>query len=232
MILYVNGDSNTAAGEAVNDYCFAQDDSKYHDYGRVPHPDNLAVSWGQNLANKLDYSFYCDAESASSNQRIIRTTLDYLNNHKTPSLIVIGWSTWEREEWEHDGIWWQVNAGGIGDDWPDTIKQRYKNWVVNLDYQTRMNHQHRELHNFHTLLEHRGIPHYFFTCYEPFTKLEQLDWNGCYLEPYNHNYTFYSWCQNQGFEPVKPNSYHFGADAHATWAEFLYTKITESGLTK
>ncbi len=26
MILYVNGDSHSAGAEAVNDYCFAQDD--------------------------------------------------------------------------------------------------------------------------------------------------------------------------------------------------------------
>ena len=44
MILYVNGDSHTAGAEAVNPYAFAEDDPNLTHLGRLPHPDNLAVS--------------------------------------------------------------------------------------------------------------------------------------------------------------------------------------------
>jgi hypothetical protein len=44
MILYVNGDSHTAAAEAVNPHAFAEDDSALFYLGRAPHPENLAVS--------------------------------------------------------------------------------------------------------------------------------------------------------------------------------------------
>jgi hypothetical protein len=50
MILYVNGDSHTAAAEAVTPHCFAQDEGDLYLLGRRPHPANLAVSWGQKLA--------------------------------------------------------------------------------------------------------------------------------------------------------------------------------------
>jgi membrane-bound lytic murein transglycosylase B len=78
-------------------------------------------------------NIYCQAESASSNARIIRTTREYLEKN-TPAYVIIGWSTWEREEWIHDGKYWQVNAGGIGEDWPEVIKFKYKNWIA---YQAR-----------------------------------------------------------------------------------------------
>jgi hypothetical protein len=233
MILYVNGDSHTAAGEAVNSYCFAEDDPKLWAFGRAPHPDNLKISWGQRLADRLGAILHCDAESASSNARIVRTTEEYILHHHIPDLLVIGWSTWEREEWFHKDRYYQVNAGGVGQDWPEEIKERYKKWMVDLDYQAHVNKQHRAIHNFHKFLDKHGINHYFFTCYEPFTNVTtELDWNQCYLNPYDKNSTYYNWCKQQGFKTVNPNSYHFGPDAHAAWADFLYPQIVQSCLTK
>ena len=78
MILYVNGDSHAAAAEAVNAHAFAEDDPALFYLGRAPHPKNLAVSWGKVLSLALRSGFRCDAESASSNSRIIRTTREWL----------------------------------------------------------------------------------------------------------------------------------------------------------
>jgi len=57
MILYVNGDSHTAAAEAVNAHAFAEDDSALRYLGRLPHPDNLAVSWGRIVADSAKAIF-------------------------------------------------------------------------------------------------------------------------------------------------------------------------------
>jgi hypothetical protein len=134
MILYVNGDSHSSAAEAVNRHAFAHDDSKYwqSEFFNKPHPDNLAVSYGKKLADAIGAELHCGALAAASNYRIIRTTKEYLQDNK-PDLIVIGWSTWEREEWLHNDIYWQVNAGGVGHDWPDVIKERYVSYISNLE---------------------------------------------------------------------------------------------------
>ena len=234
MIIYINGDSHSAAAEAVNNHAFAEDDPMFWALGRRPHPDNERVSYGCHIANKLGAILHCDAESASSNARIERTTKDYIRDFGKPDLILIGWSTWEREEWWDQGTmrYWQVNAGGVGEDWPAAIKEQYKRWVSDVDYQGKINKAHRAIHNFHLKLQDAGIHHYFFTCYEPFTDVEPLDWNGCYLQPYDKNYTYYNWCKNQGFKTVNPTSYHYGADAHEAWAEFLYPRIVQSCLTR
>jgi hypothetical protein len=161
MILYVNGDSHSAGAEAVNDYCFAEDDSLYYSLGRIPHPDNERVSYGCLLANELGAILHCDAESASSNSRILRTTREYIKNF-TPNAIIIGWSTWEREEWLHDDIWWQVNAGGVGHDWPDPIKEKYKDYISNLDWGHAEKNAHKQIFEFHEELSDLKIPHLFF----------------------------------------------------------------------
>lgn len=231
MILYVNGDSNTAAAEAVNSFAFAEDDPLYHSLGRQPHPDNLDVSYGCELANMLGAVLDCDAESASSNYRIIRTTLDYLNQNR-PDLLVIGWATWEREEWEHNGKLWQINAGGIGEDWPEEIKQRYRTWIDRIDYQQAVEANHVAIHSLHQVLESLDIPHLFFTCFEPFDSVPHFDWHGAYIEPYDPAFTYYNWLTQQGFQTRGPESYHFGPDAHRAWARFLYQNFVQNILTK
>ena len=61
LILYVNGDSHSAAGEASNNYCFANDDLQFQHLGRKPHPDNLKVSYAKLLSIDLDAKLDIDA---------------------------------------------------------------------------------------------------------------------------------------------------------------------------
>lgn len=241
-ILYVNGDSHSAGAEAVNPYCFAEDDPLLWAMGRKPHPDNERASYGCQIANELGAILHCDAESASSNSRIIRTTDEYLFNEDvsqrfTPDLVIIGWSTWEREEWYNNGVYYQVTASGT-DTLPENMQTQYKEWVVNQNQVTRdqcMLRWHTLIHRYHKKLQNANIPHLFFNTYSDFSAIrnkqvlseasnvvpEEFDWEGCYLDPYDKNYTYYYWCLEKGFKTVNPHSYHFGPNAHDAWAEFL-----------
>jgi hypothetical protein len=224
LILYVNGDSHSAGAEAMNSFAFANDDPLYYALGRQPHPDNERVSYGCLLANDLYAVLYCDAESASSNDRIIRTTKEYLKDN-TPDAIVIGWSTWEREEWLENDTYWQINAGGIGSDWPDTIKHRYHDWITGLDHKKKEQEAHDKIWAFHQELS--DIPHLFFNSYLALDFTEHRDWGNNYLYPYDDAYTYYHWLSNQGYHTVNPKSYHYGPDAHRAWAEFLVLHLTK-----
>jgi hypothetical protein len=229
LILYVNGDSHSAGAEAVNSFAFANDDPQYKYLGRVPHPDNLFVSYGNVLAKNLSAELYCDAESASSNDRIIRTTRHYLKNN-CPDLIVIGWSTWEREEWLYEGQYWQINAGGIGDDWPDAIKQQYKHWIQTIDHQQKEQEAQDKIWALHQELA--DIPHLFFNTYSTLKSTVILDWGSNYLSPYDQSQTYYSWLKANGIKTIDHNSHHFGSDAHLVWANHLTKVINESIITK
>ena len=109
MMLYINGDSHTAAAECVTPYVVAEDDPRLFYLGKAPHPDNLASSWGKLLSQALRSAFRCDAENNSSNSRIIQVTQEWLKGagHGHPDLlIIIQWSTWETSsQQEHDAIW-------------------------------------------------------------------------------------------------------------------------------
>lgn len=230
MILYVNGDSHSAGAETVNNYCFADDDKRYSHFGRKAHPDCVKLSYGQLLANKMGAEFICDAESGSSNDRIIRTTRGYLKTNK-PDLIIIGWATWEREEWLCDDVYWQVSAGGVGFDWPNEIKQQYKEWVIHETEFDVINQKlikvHKQIHDFHMELESSGIPHLFFNTYLDFSHIVHMekptfDWGNSYIDPYEQSQTFFYWLKENGFKTVNSQSYHYGADAHVAWADRLF----------
>ena len=230
MILYVNGDSHTAAAEAVNPYAFAEDDGQYFYMGRVAHPDNLAVSWGKLLSLSLRSGFHCAAESASSNARIIRTTREWLDTRISNNdiVIIIQWSTWEREEWLIDNIYYQINASGV-DDIPASHQQQYKEYIANIDWQHRTEQAHNDIWNFHKELQAQNIKHVFFNGNNDFSKIQnQKDWKKSYIAPYDPTMTFDAVVRRQGFQTVASNSWHFGQEAHSFFHRFMLKYIIDN----
>ena len=232
MKLVVNGDSHTAGAEIANTYAFAEDDGRYIHMGRIPHPDNLPLTWGHLLSKPLKAKFHCLAESASSNQRILRTTREYIDqyNSREELFIVIGWSTWERQEWLIDGTYYQVNASGI-DDVPDSHKTKYKQFIADINWLKCTQQAHADIWKFHKELEDKNIKHLFFNCNSHFGDIKkQKKWGQSYLDPYNYKETFDYWLTDQGCNKVSKDSYHYGRDAHNLWKTKILQIIIDNKL--
>lgn len=233
MILYVNGDSHSAGAELVENYAFANDDPVYKHLGRRPHPDCIPHTYGYKLAQTLNAGFYLDAESGSSNARILRTTQQFLQeNRKQDVFVLIGWSSWDREEWEHNKDYLQVTAGGT-DSVPESMEEEYKEWVVKQTMQELDRKQlewHTKIYELHTTLQDAGIAHLFFNTYSWFRSHVQdpLDWHNCYLDPYDEEGTYNSWCLQNKYKPVRYGSYHYGRDAHIGWYKHLLPRLTNT----
>jgi len=231
MILYVNGDSHTAAAEAVNPYAFAEDDPTLTHLGRVAHPANLAVSWGRLLSLTLKAGFHLAAESASSNTRMLRTTRDWLHQQVTydDMLVIIQWSTWEREEWLYDGVYYQVGASGI-DDVPQALQEKYRNFVVSTDWEQKTQEAHDEIWKFHQELSDQGVRHIFFNGNNDFGRIaDRQDWGANYIGPYDPKMTYDAIIRAGGIDTVAPNSWHFGRDGHSHFHRFLLNYIMSNG---
>jgi hypothetical protein len=231
MILYVNGDSHTAAAEAVNPHAFSEDDSALVYLGRTPHPENLEVSWGKLLSLSLRAGFHCAAESASSNSRIIRTTRGWLTEKRSidsNQLIIIQWSTWEREEWLYNGIYYQVGASGT-DSVPPEAQEKYRNYIIGVDWKQKTQDAHREIWEFHQELSDLGVRHIFFNGNNNFSKiLDQKDWGTNYIGPYDSKSTFDAIIRSQGIDTVMPGSWHFGRDGHSAFHRFILDYIIKN----
>ena len=211
MILYVNGDSHSCG----------------HDAGG---PD---FSYGKHVADAIGYQFVCDAEPSVCNDRIIRRTKEYLQNNR-PDFLIIGWSTWEREEWVWEGTAYHVTASGH-DQLPEELHTKYKEYVISYAYkhvqmQKEVENYHK-IWQFHLELDQLQIPHVFFNTFshflytDPTTKEE--DWGPFYIDPYDRNMTFYFWLKNQGFELVNPKWHHYDANGQRAWSQLLLPKIKE-----
>jgi hypothetical protein len=232
MILYVNGDSHTAAAEAVNSHAFAEDDSNLGYLGRIPHPDNLAVSWGKLLSKTIKAGFHCGAESASSNARILRTSREWLKQQTNYNdiLMIIQWSTWEREEWLHNGTYYQVGSSGI-DHVPQDLQEKYKHFVIGTDWKSKTQQAHKEIWQFHQELQDQNIKHIFFNGNNDFGKIaDRLDWGVSYVGPYDSNQTYNALIRAQGIDTVTPNSWHFGRDGHSYFHRFMLQYIIANKL--
>lgn len=228
MILYVNGDSHTAGAEAVNVHAFAEDDSQYFYLGRAPHPENLAVSWGKQLSLTLNAAFHCAAESGSSNARILRTTREWMANQPkvdAHQLIIVQWSTWEREEWLHNGTYYQVGASGT-DHVPQELQEKYRQFVIGTDWQSKTQQAHEDIWHLHEELQAQGIQHIFFNGNNHFGSIKhRRDWGSSYIGPYDANLTFDAIIRARGIDTVMPDSWHFGQDGHSAFHRFILDHI-------
>jgi hypothetical protein len=199
--------------------------------GRAPHPDNLEQSFSKLLSNRLSTGLVCNAESASSNDRIIRTTKQWMKKFAHElyrTFLVIQWSTWEREEWLIDDIYYQVNASGI-DVVPNSHQQKYKEYIANIDWQKKTDGAHKSIWKFHTELKKQGIKHLFFNGNNNFSKIKKhKEWGTSYIDPYGD--TTYNTIVGAKCETVSPASWHYGADGHRVWAQFLTKYIVDNKL--
>ena len=210
MILYVNGDSHSAG----------------HDAG------GPEFAYGRHIANALNAEYVCDAVPGCSNQTIIDRTRRYLEKNN-PDFLIIGWSTWERETWHWEGCDYNITASGT-DSVPPALKEKYKQWVIDQDlpevqWQREYN-AHDEIWKFHQELSDKNVSHLFFNCYHHFFYIERqnrtrYEWGANYIDPYDQNMTYYFWLDHQGYKPANPEFYHYSADAHEAWADFLLPKV-------
>jgi hypothetical protein len=204
------------------------------------------VSFGCELANWLNAILYLDAQSGGSNARIIRTTRNWIEQQTSLDdvFVLIQWSTWERQEWLHNGEWWQVNASGT-DHVPPELIERYKQFVANIDWVSATRQAHQDIWEMHQYLKDLNVKHLFFSgnshfeipyCNEQnltvpiIAESDRYDWDHCYIGPYDHTKTYNFVLQQQGFATVNPESWHFGPDAHCFWGEYLLQYIKSNKL--
>ena len=234
LTLYVNGDSHAAAAECVNTHAWACDDELYWGLGQRPHPDNERASFGCEMANQLYAILELDAQAGGSNARIMRTTRAWISQ-QTPEVlsntfVVLQWSTWERQEWLIDGEYIQINASGV-DHVPESHQPQYREFVANIDWSACESQAHAEIHRFHLELQDQNIAHMMFNGNSHFESQPlYYNWHNCYMNPYDPGRTYDRVLKNNGFATVNPASWHFGADAHCFWAEYLLQYINANNL--
>ena len=243
-LIYINGDSHAAASECVTNHAWSEDDAKLPRSGRGPHPDNEAASFGAMFAEKLNIKRINQSQGGGSNDRIIRVTRNWIKENKNKLnqvFMIIQWSTWERTEWFYNNEWWQVNGSGT-DYVPNELRDRYKQFIINIDWKSVTQRAHEQIWQFHNEINELNIPHLFFNGNNHFGGFyvenrlhlpiipNHYDWGRCYIDPYSSKGTYSEILKSHGFSTVSPNSWHFGKDAHCFWADYMLAYIERNQL--
>ena len=206
MKLYVNGDSHAAGAELES--------------GKQSFAEIVAEYFGLTLVNQ--------ARGGCSNSRIIRTSKEWLEHHDA-ALVLIGWSTWEREEWMYGNQWYQINVGAF-DTLPVPLRQRYRQWVTETSREKMMNQGsewHDNIYNWHKEINQ---PHVFFNTMFSFFCDKQQEWDASFLDPYSAENSYYWYLKNKNIKTVTKQSYHYGAEGHRVWADRLIQHIEQNNL--
>jgi hypothetical protein len=210
MILYVNGDSHSNGTDLVD----------------------TSLGWANLLAKKLNLTLVNDAKSGGSNPRILRTAGNF-TTHSNPNniFVVIGWTSWEREEWQVGQTYYDVNAGGH-DALPENLELKYKTWVTEQNDDERICKSritHEYIHKLHRHYKEKRIPHLFFNAVMPFqhnlTDTQVTDWHDNFLGPYDNDLSYYWYLKKAGHKHTKFN--HYPETAQVEWADLLYKYIVD-----
>jgi hypothetical protein len=125
------------------------------------------------------------------------------------------------EEWEYNGVTYQVNGSGI-DQVPVEAQERYRNYIIGLDWRAKTQQAHRDIWAFHQELLDQNIPHVFFNGNNDFSSVtDKKDWGVNYIGPYDPASTYHAQLQAAGIETVMPDSYHYGRNGHSWWFKHL-----------
>ena len=149
------------------------------------------------------------------------------------TVVIIQWTTWEREEWEHEGKFYNIM-----ENWykhlPPELEQRYHEWIKLLnpdDLAEKSRILHDKIYDLHCVLKTKNIPHLFFNGNNHFEGLlDQRDWGVNYMNPYDSNLTYDAILRQTGYKTVNEKSWHFGEDAHRFWAQFMLKYVYANNL--
>jgi len=215
--IYVNGDSHIA-GAYLND---------------LYRPD---VSFAGLIAKLNNLEYVNEAMAGGSNDRIIRTSKEYLiNADPSSTAVMILWSTFERTEWFYENEWHQISGQPLYE--PNSNHRLNKLWKDYTDafwhdtkekqsifYFSRSIETQYKIKEFSEWLKRRKFKHLFGHAHSSFFYKKsgfEIGWDDIWLfnKPYDHSVTFCNKSLEFGYKPDQ--AWHFDDQAHKNYANYI-----------
>jgi len=196
-----------------------------------PDPDNMVAQF----AAFQDQPYKCWSKNGASNYWI-ETHIEYFladRNWSRDTLLFVGWTSAEREEWP-----WLYNnvsvCGGPDFGMPEPMRARFNQWKQGLteEYQKQcINLWHDRIYHMHLRLRTLGVRHLFWMTYDNFKSVEgQRDWHGNFFQPYDWDGCMVRYLSSKNIAPIDGDPFHYGSEAHEFWARTLSAYAFENQL--
>ena len=197
--------------------------------------------YGNVLADKIWYDSFNIAVSGSSNDRIFRTTLDWIfKNDYEKVFFVIGWTNKNRREYYYAPYknYIQLVNRGYTQDFDNKIRQQMYEWyyedcILSDDASDDINYLHNVI-NLQNVFKSRNINYLMFDCVKnhSWQKSNECFYNEIDYERYVTETTFLDYVEERGypFEPYGPQKNLRGhplEEAHKAWGHYLFDYVKE-----
>jgi hypothetical protein len=200
--------------------------------------DRESERWSYHLAKKLNMEDINLSSEGASNDRILRTTIEWLKENKdklSDVLVVIGWTQMTRTEFFNDviGKWENQNFLSFGDGSEDyygeqsKVKHIHKSpddtwWRVYLKYYFSMEQRYNSFFNSilysQSIFKSFGIDYIYFASFD--NELEKISFEDLIDEKHIIR-------DNMILNDFSDDAGHPGIKSHKKWADFLFEKIVE-----
>jgi hypothetical protein len=210
----------------------ANTDPRHRNYG----PDSS--NFFNIIARHFDFDFECHAKNGASNDHIIRMTRQWIDSCNDPDKFVfIGWSTWEREEHQVDNTYYDIDAWCIYHAFntppeleihADRLKQKLEGNPNYMDMCAQS--WAGRIYEFAKYLESKNVGYLFWNAYSRLTPPGpgQAEFDHRFVKPYTDCFNQYWYLKQIRNHPTQANDpYHFDAQGHRKWADFLIQWITD-----
>ena len=207
--------------------------------------DRESERWSYHLAKKLNMEDINLSSEGASNDRILRTTIEWLKENKdkfSDVLVVIGWTQMTRTEFFNDvvGKWENQNFLSFGDGSEDLRSESFYEgqskhmlqhtklspndvwWRVYLKYFFSMEQRYNSFFNSilysQSIFKSFGIDYIYFASFD--NELEKISFQDLIDEKYiiRDNMIMIDFSDENG---------HPGIKSHKKWADFLFEKIVD-----
>lgn len=189
------------------------------------------------IAEAMGAEFRCWARVSASNFWIEHHVRHFLADHKEPIFLIVGWTSFEREEWPVGDQFISLSNLISIDQLPSMIRSRYQQWEASNTIERKLEltkYWHNKIHELHLELRSRSIPHLFWFTYnnfsDPALDIDQVNWHDNFFLPYDPRGTMYSYLIDRNMRPPAYDPYHFDSKGHQIWADALINHIKDHNL--
>lgn len=208
-------------------------DSASTEHNKIANPKNFASI----AMNYFNLDFECHAKYGASNDRIIRKTNNWISQQNSDDslTVLIGWSTWEREEWSYNKKFVNVDNFSLNDI-PLELTSRYNEWLriaSSAEYMDVMAKKwEQKIYNYINELYSKNIKFLMWNSYIPLEfSTSPIINSKYYIDPYNSDATMFWYLKRvKQYNTILDDPYHFDDNGHKLWADFLIKYIETNNI--
>ena len=158
-MIYINGDGFAAASYAACDFSWSRQDSTQFLRGKLIHPKNLTVSFGNIISAILHQPHKIEAWEFNVHSKIFREIYKAIE-YNNITYVIITWPSLYKDEVRVENVYYPFSFNGIDKlDYPQNIKDAMYHQMSHFQMPNALSNFENEISNLVNILNSKSIKH-------------------------------------------------------------------------